>query len=190
MGNVGPLALLLGLAVLPLGACSERSRAESVPAEQAPAVPRMTLERLDELIRRADEDARRPAPNQWEFSIGDDVVLVIADATADRMRIMTPITTVSDAGAPLMMRMLQANFDSALDARYAIAHDRIWGVFIHPLGDLTDELFLSGLGQVVNVSRTFGATFSSGELVFGGGDSGDLQRQLLEDLKALGKITT
>lgn len=190
MGKPGFLMLILGLAAIPLGACSERSGAEPAPAEQAPAGPRMTLERLDELIRRADADARRPAPNQWEFLIGEDVVLVVADAAADRMRIMTPITAATDAGAPLMMRMLQANFDSVLDARYAVAHDRIWSVFIHPLGDLTDQLFLSGLGQVVNASRTFGSTYTSGELVFGAGDSGDLQRQLLEDLKALGKITT
>ncbi len=31
---------------------------------------------------------------------------------------------------------MQANFDTALDARYAIAKGALWSTFIHPLSDL------------------------------------------------------
>lgn len=109
--------------------------------------------------------------------------MMVADPRADRMRVMTAIAPVSILTPELMMRVMQANFDSALDARYAVAKDVVWGVFIHPLIDLTDDEFLSGIGQVVNISITFGSSFSSGMLMFGGGDSQDIERRkLIEEL--------
>ena len=79
---------------------------------------------------------------------------------------------------------MQANFDSALDARYAIANDILWGTFIHPLTSLDEKGFVSGLAQAVAVADNFGGSFSSGAVVFGGGDSTRLQAQeLLELLK-------
>jgi hypothetical protein len=80
--------------------------------------------------------------------------------------------------------LLQANFDSALDARYAIAQDTLWGTFIHPLSELSDEEFLVGLAQTVNVVTSYGTSYSSGMFIFGGGDSSDIERQrLIEELK-------
>lgn len=88
-----------------------------------------------------------------------------------------------DAG--LMRRLLQANFDSALDARYAIANKLIWGVFIHPLSPLDNEQFASALVQVLNVATSFGTSFSSGQLTFGAGDSIEENRKLMEELRKL-----
>ena len=84
---------------------------------------------------------------------------------------------------------MQANFDSALDARYSIAKDIIWGAFIHPLQELKDEEFLSGVGQAVNLALTYGEAYSSGGLIFGGGDSQSLrQRELIDRLLEKGTI--
>jgi hypothetical protein len=47
----------------------------------------------------------------------------------------------------------------------------LWSAFIHPLSDLSDHQFIDGLAQTVNLAATFGTTYSSGALVFGGGDS-------------------
>ncbi len=76
---------------------------------------------------------------------------------------------------------MQANFDTALDARYAIAKATLWSTFIHPLRSLDDEALLKGLGQVVNLANTFGSTYSSGLLIFGGGDSRGIQEKELID---------
>ena len=97
------------------------------------------------------------------------------------MRILVPVINVDELQDNELARLMQSNFDSALDARYAIAKDIIWGAFIHPLSSLTDREFLSGLGQTVNLSITFRKTYSSGALVFQGGDSSDLQRKELID---------
>jgi hypothetical protein len=71
----------------------------------------------------------------------------------------------------ILRRCLQANFATALDARYGIAQGVLWSTFLHPLGSLDERLFLSGLGQTVTLARTYGTTFQSGELAFGGGDA-------------------
>jgi len=143
----------------------------------------MTPERLGEMIRRLDEAAEQNR-NVWAFKIDGVAVTLVYDTNADRMRLMVAIAKTEDLTQEEMIRLLQADFDSALDARYAIAKNVLWSVFIHPLGPLTNEEFLSGIGQTVNLARTYGTTFSSGALVFGGGDSEDLlqQRQLIDQL--------
>jgi hypothetical protein len=83
--------------------------------------------------------------------------------------------------------MMQANFDSALDARYAIAEGRLWAVYIHPLSPLRDEQLISGVGQVVNAALTYGTLYTSGAGQFGRGDSAGEQRRLLERLQERGR---
>ena len=83
----------------------------------------------------------------------------------------------------MLLRLMQANFDSALDARYAIAQGALWSTFIHPLSSINDEDFVSGLGQTVNLVLTYGSSFASGGVVFGGGDSQVEQNQLIEELQ-------
>lgn len=83
---------------------------------------------------------------------------------------------------------MQANFDSALDSRYAIAQGILWSTYLHPLESLRDDEFLTGLGETVNLVTTFGESFSSGLLTFGGGDSKEIkEKQLIEDLLNKGR---
>ncbi len=137
--------------------------------------------RLGALIREIDANATL-TDNTWRFIAADRVVAVVYDETADRMRIIIPITNTDKVKAEQHLRMLQANFDSALDARYAIAQDLIWGTFIHPLSPLTENEFLLGLGQTISVVETFGDTYTSGMFTFGAGDSAEIERQRIIDL--------
>jgi hypothetical protein len=155
----------------------------------APARAEMTLERLGELIDRVSEDTEREG-GMWRFSVETVPVFVITDVDRDRMRIISPIRPVDGLTAEEMARILQANFDSALDARYAIAQDVVWSAYIHPLAALSDDQFLEGLGQTVNAARTYGVSYSSGLLMFRGGDSQELeQRRLIDELKKRGRDT-
>ena len=77
---------------------------------------------------------------------------------------------------------MQANFDSALDSRYALANGRLWSIFIHPFAALGNDRLISGIAQTVNVAKTYGTLYSGGALQLGGGDSNDLQRDLIERL--------
>jgi hypothetical protein len=149
------------------------------PSKEAVAAQMM----IDTALKKIDKTIKRNV-NVWQFEIGKHQVIVITDPIAERMRIMVPIGDAGLLSQELLTRLMQANFDSALDARYAIAQDVLWGTFIHPLISLDEKGFVSGLSQAIAVADNFGGSFSSGAVVFGGGDSTRLQAQeLLELLK-------
>lgn len=149
----------------------------------------MTAERLNALILAVDENAEKlSGQTHWQFTVRDIPVSVVADIRADRMRILVGIAKATEIPPEWFIRMMQANFDTALDARYGIAQGAIWATFIHPLSPLTNDQFLSGLGQTINLHRTFGTSFSSGAMTFGGGDSqGIIERQIIEELLKKGE---
>ena len=147
----------------------------------------MTDERLDALITNIDAKATIKS-NVRQLTVEGRKVLVVSDANADRMRIMTPVARADELEPDILQRLLQANFDAVLDARYAIGQKTLWSTYIHPLSPLTPEQFYSGLAQVVVAAETFGTTYSSGVLVFSGGDTEALNRALYERILKKGKI--
>ncbi len=147
----------------------------SAQAAQSP----MNNDRLGVLILRVDENAEGGS-GFWRATVGGRAVTVITDENADRMRIISPVARADDLDPGTMFRMLQANFDTALDARYSVAKGVLWSLYLHPLGSLSDEQFLASLGQVVNLAASFGTSYASGGLSFGGGDSSELIQELLD----------
>ena len=143
--------------------------------------PQMTVERMGKIIRSLDEDAQSNGTS-FQMTIQDVPALIITDTQNDRMRILVPIRAAVDMTPEEVLRVLQANFDTALDARYAIARGKLWATFIHPLSFLEKNEFISGLGQTINLAKTYGTLYSGGALSFGGGDSIPLQRKLIDDL--------
>ena len=148
--------------------------------------PPMTIPRLAEIILSLDPEALCIG-RLFDLTIEVGPVSVVTDPAADRMRAMVPIRSAAGMSAEEVVRVMQANFDTALDARYAIANGRLWSVFIHPLSPLEKDQLISALGQTVNIALTYGSLYSGGALAFGGGDAGNLQRQLIDDLLKRGE---
>ena len=143
--------------------------------------PPMTADRLIRIVMALDPEADMAGPG-LEMTIADVPILIVMDPGANRMRAMVPIASAEGLTEADLLRMMQANFDSALDARYAVANGRVWGVFLHPLAELERDQLISGLAQVVSVAQTYGSFYSSGAARFGSGDSVQLHRELLEEL--------
>ncbi len=148
--------------------------------------PPMTYERLGKILFALDPETQPQGPG-FQLTVAGFTVLVITDTSTDRMRAMVPIRSAADLSQQDMQRMMQANFDSTLDARYAIANGTLWAAFIHPLSALEKDQMISGLAQTVNIAQTYGTLYSSGVALFGGGDSNDLQRALIEELLKKGE---
>ena len=106
----------------------------------------------------------------WRISYQDRVVMVVTDEYHDRMRIITPVVEVAELEESIWLIALTANFDRALDARYAVNGDYLWSAFIHPLSTCSEGQFVDGLNQVVTLADNFGTTFTSSDLVFGNDD--------------------
>ena len=179
------LALLFAAPVPGVG----KTLDEDNPPPEAAEAPEgtMTLDHMDEIVRRLDENAVREG-GMWNFKVADVPVMIVIDEKNDRMRVMVAIRKVGELDSAELMRLLQADFDSALDARYAVAHEILWSAYIHPLAALHDRQFISAIGQTVNLALTYGTSYTSGALVFGGGDSQQLlRRQLIEELQKKGQ---
>ncbi len=91
---------------------------------------------------------------------------LLSDEAHDRMRIISPITKYSNLAPNIKDALMNANFHSALDARYAVTEDTLYSCFIHPLSTLAKEDLNSALKQVCNLASSFGKTYSSGQLEF------------------------
>ena len=160
--------------------------ASAVAAEEPTLEPPMTYERLGRIIFALDPEAE-PRGDMFEMRVGGQVAIVVTDRLADRMRVMVPIREAQGLSEADLRRMMQANFDSALDARYAVANGILWSAYIHPLSPLEKDQFISGLVQTVIAAKTYGTFYTGGGVQFGEGDSNDLQQQLLEELLKRGE---
>ena len=152
-----------------------------VPAENESTILKMDNQRLQGLIERVAGDVEG-SPGRWQFDLEGFQTIVITDEKADRMRIIVPVVAIEEVDADRLQRIMQANFDSALDARYSIAKGILWSAFIHPLSILTEHQFVDALAQTVNLAATYGTTYSSGALVFGGGDSQGEQNKYYQQI--------
>jgi len=181
-------AALLGCALFLVPTSSLAQGSVSPSPEEDVIVPQEAeaAARLLAFVTELDGDAELQV-NGALFTVEDVQLQLVFDLNADRMRLLTSIAPADDIPAADLVRMMQANFDSALDARYGIAQGALWATFIHPLASLTMDDFASGIGQTVNLVRTYGTTYSSGALVFGGGDSAEENRQLIDELIQRGR---
>jgi len=66
-----------------------------------------------------------------------------------------------------MKRMLEANFHSALDAKYSLYEGFVIGIYTHPLEELEETQMIDALKQVVNLSKNFGTSYTSTDMMFG-----------------------
>ncbi len=141
-------------------------------SESAP--PGMSVERM---LSNAEGmcDSLSAEGNVVELSYRSVPMVLVYDLAADRMRIVSPIVEVQDLEPGQLEAAMTANYHTALDARYAIGNDVVWAAFIHPLADLSERLLKSAIHQVAMARATFGEHYTSGELVFGGSEGGEVE---------------
>jgi hypothetical protein len=102
----------------------------------------------------------------WRGMREDVLVYVFSDDTHDRMRIMAPVGELREAEPKVLQLLLNANYDRALDAHYAMRGLELWTVAVHPLATLAPDDFASYIDQVVTLVKNTGSTYASGDLVF------------------------
>lgn len=174
----------LVMALAGLAACAEAANPSGSDAAsaEAPEPTKMTAKAMADLVKSFDAEAKVQG-SVISFTLQERDVVIVFDEKSDRMRALTPIAPAGLLNEAVLLRMAQANYDSALDARYAVADDLIWSVYIHPLSSLEQEELISAIAQVVTAAETFGLTYTSGAMVFGGGDSSEIHNNLIKKLE-------
>jgi hypothetical protein len=126
----------------------------------------MTVEELAQLLNDATDDFRR-SPTHWQFIHEGIPMACLTDLGFDRMRFIAPIAELSSIDDATKDAVLEANFHTALDARYGSSNGLLFAAFLHPLSSLEGELARSALDQVASLVHTFGSHFTSGAIEFG-----------------------
>ena len=116
-----------------------------------------------------ESQATEGVPGNWQVLYKGRLLLVITDEPNNRMRIFSPVIAEDEMKMGEMKKMLEANFHSALDAKYSLYEGYAISVFTHPLKELTADQFVDALRQVYNLAENYGTTYSSTMLIFGGG---------------------
>lgn len=148
----------------------------------------MTVETMRDILKRLDKNVQEPRPGNFALVVNDFEVLVFTAPGANRMRVMVRVRSAENLTKDDLLRMAQANLDSALDARYAVGRGVLWATYVHPLSNLYPLQFIEAIGSTVNLASTYGTTYSSGQVLFGGGDSrGIIGRQLIDKLIEKGR---
>ncbi len=163
VGSIVGLAIAGGIA-----AAEQEIPRPDIPSGEPPQVEAlMDLTRLGQILKMEVPGAKG-GNGFWEMVIEDVQVTVIADQTHNRMRVIAPAARADQVDPPVLHRMMEANFSSALDVRYGIFKGVVWATFLHPLDSLTARELRSALNQVTTLVKTTGTTYSSSGLTFGG----------------------
>ena len=133
----------------------------------APHQDEMDGTTLRMIIQELTDDKILADGNVIEFEFRDLELLCIYDETHNRMRIISPIKEYSAVTEFEKDMMMQSNFHSALDARYAVSNGLLYSAFIHPLRSLSRLEVLSAIYQVSSLHISYGREYSSGLLSFG-----------------------
>ncbi len=128
----------------------------------------MTNAKLQQLILKQSDSVMNKSVNFCEIVKLNRSIICVTDSIANRMRIISPIAKIEDLKSEHIIASLAANFHTALDVKYAVSDGVIWSVFIHPLKELSSEQVQSAISQVYNANVTFGSTYQSTNLIFGG----------------------
>lgn len=143
----------------------------SVFAADVPGAPdSLDTAKLDSLLK-ALIPTITGQPGRWEAVFEGAPVLILSQDAHNRMRVLAPVARLEALDVPILLRLLEANFSTALDARYALYRGVLWSVFLHPLDSLTEPALRAALQQVVTLAKTTGTTYSSTHLSFGSSPS-------------------
>ena len=140
----------------------------------------MTTQAMGKLLESylTDVDGQ---PGFWRGQRDEVPIFVFSDDSHDRMRIMAPIGVLDELDPDLMHVLLQANYDRALDARYAMRGNELWALVVHPLATLATDDLPSMFEQLTMLVKNTGSSFASTELVFRTAPGEDIILEIEDD---------
>ncbi len=127
----------------------------------------MTQEKMEKIIS-SHVNVEEQSKGQIIFTYKKIKMAVLSNIKHDRMRIIAPITEYSKLTAEQKDMVIEANFHKTMDARYASSNGILYSAYIHPMSALSETQINEALDQVATLAATFGTTYNSGELSFGG----------------------
>lgn len=137
--------------------------AQATPVVKTTSQKEISFASIEHFLTAKGTNLRTPRPGVWHVSVDGIIIMTIADH--DRLRILAPIFALeqldSEPGVQhaLLRRLLQANFDQAADARYAIFDGIVFATITSARTTVHEADLDRFITQVVNLHKN---TFRSG----------------------------
>ncbi len=103
---------------------------------------------LERLFNR--EDINHDVEEAWQIKNSQIHLLVILSEDHTWLRLLSPIAAASEAQS-LLPQLLEDNFDTTQEVRYAVNQNVLWGVFHHRLASLTSEDLESAIASLASL---------------------------------------
>ncbi len=103
---------------------------------------------------------------RWIFELYDVEMLLLSDEPTDRMRLIAAVADAAEIDDEEVRTILAANFDRALDAKYALWNGTLWAVYLHPLSHLRKDEFREAVKQVASLHHNYGMSYSSSGMLY------------------------
>lgn len=120
----------------------------------------MTNVKLERTLKIIQPDTSG-GDGHWRMLLDGVPVLIFGDDSQNRVLAMAAVAELKNIDLQILVRMMEANLATALDARYAVFRGIVWSVFVHPLDSLRERDLSAGLHQIVTLVKTTGTTYSS-----------------------------
>lgn len=88
----------------------------------------------------------------WVIQKKDSRLLILLSEDQSWLRVMISIASEREA-QPYLQQLLKANFDDTQEARYAIAHDVLWGIYQHDLASLTESGIKQAIARLLHMQQ-------------------------------------
>ena len=98
----------------------------------------------------AAENIQHDTPEVWQVKNSQIHLLVILSEDNSWLRLLTPIASANEAQS-LLPQLLEDNFDTTQEVRYALGEDVLWGVYHHRLESLTTEDLKNAIASLVSL---------------------------------------
>jgi hypothetical protein len=92
------------------------------------------------------------APGSYQVETADFRLLVLLSEDQRWLRVLLPIAPSSEA-TPFCEELMETNFDTTQETRYAIHQDILWGVFQHSLAGLVAADLTAAIQQLVGLHQ-------------------------------------
>jgi hypothetical protein len=109
----------------------------------------MTPEEISNTLKELFGDSvETPAATSWQVETSKFRLLVLLSEDGTWLRILLPIGDAQEA-QPFFDQLLEANFDSTLETRYAIHQNVLWGVFQHSCATIAASDFSAAIARLL-----------------------------------------
>ncbi|MGL5063677.1 MAG: hypothetical protein ACRC62_27140 [Microcoleus sp.] len=98
------------------------------------------------------ESVQQTDSTSWQVETPQFRLLVLLSEDGSWLRILLPIASAAEA-EPFFDKLLEANFDTTVETRYALHQNVLWGVFQHNSATLVSPDFSTAIAKLLDLQQ-------------------------------------